>query len=339
MRERAPDEAESLLDEQSAADYLRSRGQLDDGPASVTTLTGGVSNVVLLIEQGERRVVLKQALERLMVADDWTAMPTRAHTEATALRFIAGITPDAVPGVLDDDEGRHTLLIKAAPRSWRTWKDLLMAGQADAEVARWLGATLRRWHSQTWDAELPGPLEDLDGFRQLRVEPFFGVAARRRPDLGPVLTGAADAMADHRRCLVMGDFSPKNVLVSDGRDRGGGAGWVIDFEVAHRGDPAFDVAFLACHLLLKSVHLPEHAEAVHACLTAFLDAYGDSMGAEDGGQLCRLTGSLLLARVVGSSPASYLRPAEAAAVELAAARILREAPTSMDDVYEVVATS
>jgi hypothetical protein len=333
MPERALGEATSLLDELSAADYLRERGQLDDGPVAVTTLTGGVSNVVLLVEQAGRRVVLKQALERLKVADDWTATPTRAHTEATALRFVAKLTPDAVPAVLDDDEVRHTLLIEAAPRSWRTWKDQLIAGQADAGIARWLGVTLRRWHEQTWDGGLPAPLEDLDGFRQLRVQPFFGVAARRRPDLGPALTDAADAMAERRRCLVMGDFSPKNVLVGDD------GGWVIDFEVAHRGDPAFDVAFLACHLLLKSVHLAEHAEVVRSCLTAFLDAYGDSMGAADGPHLCRLIGSLLLARVVGSSPASYLRPAEAAAIELAAARILREAPTSIDDVYGVVAAS
>ena len=45
----------------------------------------------------------------------------------------------------------------------------------------------------------------------------------------------AAAMLQRRRCLVHGDLSPKNVLL------GGGGLWVIDFEVAHVGDPAFDL--------------------------------------------------------------------------------------------------
>jgi hypothetical protein len=69
------------LDEHSVLGYLADRSVLDHGPASAKALTGGVSNVVLLVETPERRVVLKQALPRLRVADEWYADPARTEAE------------------------------------------------------------------------------------------------------------------------------------------------------------------------------------------------------------------------------------------------------------------
>ena len=52
---------------------------------------------------------------------------------------------------------------------------------------------------------------------------------------------------DEERTLVLGDFSPKNILVHAG-------GLVLlDFECAHAGDPAFDLGFFLTHLVLKEI--------------------------------------------------------------------------------------
>ena len=100
-----------------------------------------------------------------------------------------------------------------------------------------------------------------------------------------------------------GDFSPKNVLV-------GPAGlWVIDFEVAHRGDPAFDIAFMLCHLLLKSLHRPEMARQLDACGFEFAETYGAAVPPEVRPPWDYVFGHvacLVLARVKGKSPAEYL---------------------------------
>ena len=59
-----------------------------------------------------------------------------------------------------------------------------------------------------------------------------------------------------KRVLVHGDFSPKNILV-------GPAGPVIlDAECAWYGDPAFDLAFVLNHLLLKGAWRPAMARAL-----------------------------------------------------------------------------
>src|SRR5260370_576343 len=92
--------------------------------------------------------------------------------------------------------------------------------------------------------------------RQRCAGPAGGTRARsravidRHPELDAVVGPYVDQMLATHRCLVHGDYSPKNVLLGDD------GLWVLDFEVGHLGDPVFDVAFLLNHLLLKAIHRP-----------------------------------------------------------------------------------
>ena len=56
---------DGLLDERSVVSYVQDRGLLSGSAATATVLRGGVSNVVLAVEDGRRRVVVKQSLGRL----------------------------------------------------------------------------------------------------------------------------------------------------------------------------------------------------------------------------------------------------------------------------------
>ena len=69
----------------------------------VEELGGGVSNVVLAVSWEDKRVVVKQALPRLRVEDEWLAKRERAVNEARALQLAARITPGRVPALLDVD--------------------------------------------------------------------------------------------------------------------------------------------------------------------------------------------------------------------------------------------
>ena len=67
--------------------------------------------------------------------------------------------------------------------------------------------------------------------------------------------------------LVHGDFSPKNLLI-------GAAGPVIlDAECAWYGDPAFDLAFVLNHLLLKGASRNEWRERYAGAFAALAAAY------------------------------------------------------------------
>jgi len=182
---------------------------------------------------------------------------------------------------------------------------MLLDGVIDPAVGCRLGRLLGRWHRAS--SEHLGELEefsDLEVFQQLRTEPFHRTVANRHPGLEPFISRALEALLRRPgRCLVHGDFSPKNVLV------GVGELWVIDFEVAHLGDPVFDLAFLLSHLILKSVHRPAAATAYRECAAQFLESYENEAVAElvpTDESLALQVGCLVLARVDGKSPAGYL---------------------------------
>jgi 5-methylthioribose kinase len=160
------------------------------------------------------------------------------------------------------------------------------------------------------------------------------VIAARHPDLAEVIERCVDVMMRAGACLVHGDYTPKNVL-ADPADAGV---WVIDWEVAHVGDPTFDPAWMVGHLLLKTVHRPAAAARYADAARAFLAAWRAELAgaaAIDRAQLTRQAGCLLLARVDGTSPAEYLTAAEKVQVRGLARRLLTDPPPEITDAWEL----
>jgi tRNA A-37 threonylcarbamoyl transferase component Bud32 len=320
------------------ARYLRERGLLQaaSGPGiRLTVLAGGVSAETVLVEAGPERLVLKRALGRLLVAGDWQAKPERAMTEAAAMQALHAITPAHVPRLLDADSQLNIVVMEAAPAGWVNWKAVLLGecpdpGPGAIGTAASLGGVLGTWHHRTWrDPAVAARFDDAEAFEQLRIAPFYREVATRHPAVAGRVTDCARHLETARECLVHGDYSPKNVLV--GRD----GLMVVDFEVAHTGAAVFDVAFMLCHLVLKAVHRPsgagETAEAAAAFLAAYRTAAGPAAdagsGPGDDGLLGAQVACLLLARVDGLSPATYLSPATAGVIrELALAQLAGPGP-------------
>jgi len=331
-----------LLDQQSVGDYLLSRGIGQAPYTDAETLAGGVSNIVVRVKTGGRHLVVKQSLETLAVADRWTAPTSRVITEAKVMALLGSVTPGRVPDIIDQDDARHTIVMRSAPDGWTDWKSELMRGSVDQEVARTLGGILATWHQVTTQpSEVLDPgFDEYQAFEALRVDPYFCTAALRVPDVSPALTSVVHDMASRRSCLVHGDFSPKNVLVGPGAppaaDPGAAAPrlWVIDFEVAHRGDPAFDVAFMCTHLLMKSCALADSTEKLDAAREAFITAYATAHAGPDldWTHLSRLIGALLVARIKGKSPAGYLHGRARQLVWGLGLSLLREPAGSSDEI-------
>lgn len=319
----------------TAVEHLRDRGVLGaDVAASATVLDGGVSSATFLVETEGERYVVKQPLPYLSVADVWPARLERAGVEANVLGLFGALTPDHVPRLVDYDPKRFVVTMAAAPPSWVEWRAALLRGAVDPAVGETLGRVLGSWHAATRDdPEVLERFGDLGMFVELRGDPYHRTVAARCPELaGPVLACLDELLAE-RRCLVHGDFSPKNVLVgADSRV------WMLDHEVAHAGNPVFDVAFLLHHLVMKAVHLGARDGAapprVHACARAFVDAYAAAGGlATDARSAARHTGALLLARVHGKSRATYLTPDEVSRVSLIGAQGVRGELAGVDDLF------
>ena len=314
--------------------YLQQNGYIAPGEeARVTVLRGGVSNRTVLVERDGEAWVLKQALAKLRVAVDWYADPERIHREALGLRWLEILAPSGcVPGLVFEDRQEHILAMQAVPQPHANWKGLLLQGELNAkyvaQFARLLGTIHRESHLR--QAEVAPVFEDRSYFESLRLEPYYRYTAQQIPEAADFLDRLIADTRATRQALVHGDYSPKNILVHQGRLV------LLDHEVIHFGDPAFDVGFSMTHFLSKAHHLPHIRDRfVHAALD-YWQGYWNSIydlpwAANLERRAARHTLGCLLARVAGRSPLEYLDSSEQARQQRAVVHLMRHPPQSIPE--------
>jgi len=307
--------------EQPAAliDYLRQKQRIGaQETPRITVLAGGVSNRAVLVEREMGDAwVLKQALTKLRVPVDWFSDPERVHREALGLRWLATLTPPSViPGLIFEDHTHHLLAMQAVPQPHTNWKTVLLSGEVDlshVEQFATLLATIHRQAAQR-QAELAPLFADRTFFESLRLEPYYHYAATQVPLAAPFLHQLIAATRNRCYTLVDGDYSPKNTLIYQNRLV------LLDYEVIHWGDPAFDLGFSLTHFLSKAHHLVALRDQFARAAVRYWQGYGEmiqeqsatgrSKEWQDGLERYAIHHTLacLLARVAGRSPLEYLTP-------------------------------
>jgi aminoglycoside phosphotransferase (APT) family kinase protein len=296
---------------------LRDAG-LPTGPCE--ELSGGVSSEIWKVGD----VCVKRALARLRVAQRWEAPVERNRYERLWLETAAAAAPGAAPRVLAADDGGGVFAMEYVQAP--VWKALLREGKADPEFAAQVGQTLAAIHRATAHRADIGRQFATDAiFHAIRLEPYLLATGRAHPDLAPRFHALAQRTAETKICLVHGDVSPKNILVTPRRPM------FLDAECAWYGDPAFDLAFCLNHLLLKCLWVPSARAALLECYDALSKAYGAPFeGVQD--RAASLLPALLLARVDGKSPVEYLTDENKRTVR-SLARSLVGSETTLEDVH------
>jgi aminoglycoside phosphotransferase (APT) family kinase protein len=282
-------------------------GVVSDHQARLTPLAGGVSSDIYRVDDGGDTFVVKRALSRLRVKDEWLVDISRNRYEHAYLRYVNRILPDAVPTIrcVNDEHGYFAM--EYLGDAFANWKQLLLDGEFYTGRARRAGQLLGTIHSRSaGDADAAARFDSTGNFHQLRTDPYLLTTARRHPQLGTLLEAEAVRLDGTRECLVHGDYSPKNILWCGDRMV------ILDCEVAWYGDPAFDVAFLLNHLFLKSLHHAprgeEIAEMIDSAWCGYSEAWEDRNSSDRvAHRLLHLLLMLMLARIDGKSPAEYLR--------------------------------
>ncbi|MEO5634941.1 phosphotransferase [Gaiella sp.] len=308
---------------ENAAAYLVERGVVPRGAAiDVAELPGGVSATVIsasVAATGDAFVV-KQALPQLRVRDEWLATLDRAETEVAAMELCGAITPGVVPTVIDSDPAVHALVMELIPSTARNWQVEVGEGRTHADAGRWAGATLGAWHTATSDAPPPPGFGDIEAFEQLRLRPFHETVIERRPELADGIAPLLEELRRDRRCFVHGDYSLKNMLV------GNTGNWVLDFEVAHYGNPVFDLGFFLSFVVLSAIRWEPLVPELRSLAGSFLAGYDEAAGAEFAGDRASVTAhtaALILARTDGKSPAQFLDPPSREHAREAGIKLLR----------------
>jgi Ser/Thr protein kinase RdoA (MazF antagonist) len=230
------------------------------------------------------------------------------------MHYLAELAPPgSVPALLFQDAPHHLLAMAAVPEPHENWKTLLLRGECTpdhvAQFGRLLGAIHRGSHLRV--SELAPVFAERGFFEALRLEPYYSYSAAQRPAAAPFLHALIAETRAERHALVHGDYSPKNVLVYKGRLV------LLDHEVIHWGDPAFDLGFSLAHFLSKAHHLAAHRALFAESAERYWHEYRATLGdvpwsAPLPARAARHTLACLLARVAGRSPLEYLDATERA---------------------------
>ena len=337
------------LGEENLPDYLRSLGLLGPGEgASVERAGDGNINWVRRVRvsrkgsPGGRSWIVKQARPALERFPEYRVSTERIVFEH---RYGERARPFDADGVLPrvhafDPEARVLVLedLGGAERM----DHALARGAELAEAAACLGAFLGRVHAGTREPGLANAFAN-DAMRRLHGDHIFqlplrendfplppGVLARARAlredaELVRLADAAYARYLEPAGALVHGDVQAGNVLLAASGPK------LLDAEIAHVGDPAFDVGTLVAHLALPaaaegrpSAALP----AVEAAWSAYRVAHGP--GAPPLADALRYAGLELLRRTIGAARAAAALSSDAGLAVLARAEAwIRRPPADL----------
>lgn len=322
----------------NALSYLRETGALaEDVRAEATPLAWGVSNIVLRItplEGAGPEFVVKQSREQLRTQAEWRSRLDRIWREVDVLQIIQPLLPEGVvPRVLFEDRENYLFGMEAIERGHVVWKQALLDGEVNLALAEPLAGYLSRVHLATWESRpVRERVGDTQAFDELRLDPFYRYLLRRHPDLQEPVRRLVGCAADHPCCLVLGDFSPKNILLTS---RGVS---LVDFETGHFGDPAFDVGFFLSHLALKALRAGRESPLFDFCSRwwgAYSNPVRKQVGTEELEARCVLHwAGCMLARVDGKSTVDYLSREHQDGVRTFTRSILLAPPDSLPAALE-----
>jgi 5-methylthioribose kinase len=313
--------------------YLKRTGHIRIGELPrLTTLAGGVSSRTVLVERPDGpNWVIKQSLARLRVDVEWYGDPARIHREGLGIRWLRQLAPPAtIPALAFEDHEQHLLAMEAVPQPHSNWKAMLLSGNVELEHVRQFGDLLGTIHRRASErqTELASAFEDRSVFESLRVEPYYVYTASQVPASARFMAQLTDSLRGRRLTLVHGDYSPKNILVHAGRLV------LLDHEVIHFGDPAFDLGFSLAHFLSKAHHVESHRKEFTSAAAVYWEAYRQGLGHPEWGanleeHAVRNTLGCLLARVAGRSRLEYLSGTERDRQREVVLGLMRETPPSI----------
>jgi 5-methylthioribose kinase len=333
---------QTILTEADLPDYLAGLGLVPSG-ASLDVEPAGDGNINWV-----RRVrapdgtswIVKQARPNLERFPEYAAPTERILCEHRYLETAAPHDAEGVcPEVVRFDEVDRVLVLVDFGGAERL-DHALARGAAVSPALESIARLLGRVHAATRAPVLAADLNARfanEGMRRLHGEHVFVLPLRANDfPLPPALrTRARELQADSalvaaadrayarylepRGALVHADVQGANVLLTRAGPK------LLDAEIAHLGDPAFDVGTLVAHVLLAALGRGDVGLAAADIGRIWL-AYRESGGPPPYNEVARYAGLEVLRRTIGAARVAAVADADTGAAALDLARELVCAP-------------
>ena len=177
--------------------YLVDKKIITGGEHVITLMTGGVSSDIFLIDDGTHKVVIKQALAKLRVKDEWYADTSRNKVEQEYIYYVRKILPDCMPKILATNHELGFFAMEYLDASYHNWKSELLQGIFSVKAAQRAAQILAAIHKHSHhDKEAARIFQTSDSFNATRIDPYLVTAGDRNPDLRAFFQEEAKRLKD-----------------------------------------------------------------------------------------------------------------------------------------------
>lgn len=232
---------------------------------------GGRAGYTVDVELGGRTLDLFLQLSRGDGAFDMSSVSVAKEAEVMRALGGAGLP---IPKVWGADAARGALLVERA--RGRTWMHAPASKEEQLSVAQDFIRHLAKWHRldpRTLDLPSFGPVLSAREHQRRNVEQMKRVAESQGGPVEPVLRISLDflerKLPDYEgpTVLLQGDTGPGNLMYEDGK-----VSAIIDWELAHFGDPMDDIAWVTWRTTQHTfTHLPDRLKEYEALSGFALD--------------------------------------------------------------------
>lgn len=317
---------------------------------NISTINTGVMNYVYRARAKDGSVYyLKQALEEAKRKNKLSkdlALINRNRIESeyrsiTTLKdYFHKRNLYILPDIVSFDKSNSILIMRDLGASGFLQKDL-ESGIFNVDIARNIGDYIAYQHSTTFNKNiiirktLAEDIKHWNFFLSLRTKSLLKNTALL--DLKKEMINIYEnGVAHTNKLLVHMDFCPKNILYSLQKNIG-----VVDFEFSSgMGDPAYDLGFMIGHYVLFAMISAQKDLAVDSIFKIYnhyLESVrGLTFSINIGERAWKYAGCTLLYRIMGSSPASYIKRRYSNSVIKAGKQLLRQGLIDEKSIREIV---
>lgn len=338
--------SQTVLSEADLPSYLQSIGIPATGDGiDVEPAGDGNINWVRRVRAGGRSWIVKQARPSLERFPQYRASTERIVFEARYFESARPFDRERIcPHVLHFDEPARVLVLEDLGGAQRLDRALAAGGEEDDAIAR-VAAFLGAVHAATRTMDLADRFANHD-MRRLHGDHVFQLpfqandfplaeSVRRRAEqiqregcLARIAAAAYERYRTAKTALVHADAQAGNVLLTASGPK------LLDAEIAHVGDPAFDVGTLIAHVLLPAVaaaRVNRVEGTVDNLWSAYAKAHGPQ-GLPPFAEAALYAGIEMMRRSIGAARVAVVESPDAAlAVTEVASRLMTDPPQSTRD--------
>lgn len=265
----------------SIDDFLKKYVQ---GSYTITPVSGGLVHHVYKVNAGHAVYYLKVRGTKFAKMPTVESRPEDIEFEYRALKEFYAIAPESFPEVIAYDRAGSRILLSSIMTPDINLEFLLNSGVVNNAAIERIARLIAKVHNGLYNNTKVIRGDNEDEYYNNNL--YYRLSSLGRKPLKDVVT----RLNKHRKQIIFGDLSPKNMAIDDK------GVYICDLDTVHYGNVLFDVGFFAGHLLLHTFNQHD-SHITEAFLNTYLGHADLHIEKEDEDLLARIMAGICIYRL------------------------------------------